>query len=63
MNAFSKAIEADFRWEDDVERPEVVVTWTDAGEAGQLRVELTPHSRHLSLPALPAAVTRPFHRA
>jgi hypothetical protein len=59
MNAFSKPIEADFRWEDDVESPEVVVRWTDGGEVCQERVALKPHSHHLSLPA---AVTRPFHR-
>jgi hypothetical protein len=60
MNAFSKPIEGDFRWEDGVEEPEVILRWTDSGEPCQERVTLRPRHHHL---ALPTAVTRPFHRA
>jgi hypothetical protein len=46
MNAFSKPIEGDFRWDGEATDPEVVLTWTDGGELCQERIPLTPHPEH-----------------
>lgn len=47
MNAFSRPLSGVFRWDDDVQSPEIVVTWTDGGEPGEQRIPLTPSAHHV----------------
>jgi hypothetical protein len=50
MNAFSKAIEGDFRWDGEEAEPEVLLTWTDGGELCQERIPLAVSAEHHVLP-------------
>ena len=47
MNAFSRPIGGVFRWDGDVQSPEIVVTWTDGGEPGEERIPLTAPGHHV----------------
>jgi hypothetical protein len=41
MTGFSTPIEGTFRWDADIDRPEVIITWSDMGEPSQQRIPLT----------------------
>jgi hypothetical protein len=56
MNAFSRPMEVAFTWSDDTQRPEVIVTWTDGGEACRATIPLTE-----SRGSLPRGLRRLLH--
>jgi hypothetical protein len=59
MNAFSRPIGGVFRWDGDVQRPEIVVTWTDGGEPCEERIPLTAPGHH----ALPQRLRHAIHHS
>ena len=46
MTGFSTPIEGTFRWDADIDRPEVILTWSDMGEPSQQRVPLSSALDH-----------------
>ena len=50
MNTFTKAIDAHIQWDEDVENPCVVLSWSDAGVQCQqtLQLDAAPHAHGLS---------------
>jgi hypothetical protein len=48
MNAFSTPIRVAYRWDDAVERPQVLLTWNDAGETCEQVILLADRSQQWS---------------
>lgn len=52
MNSFSNAVDGYFQWDEDVERPFVILSWTDGGEQCQETLPLdSSHGHGIALSA------------
>jgi hypothetical protein len=61
MNAFSRPLEGVFRVDDGVQQPEVLLTWNDGGEPGELAIMLVDRLQQQTQHR-PAGLRNAFHR-